>query len=56
MYFIGIILVILVVSFLLSLYTLRGELKKSKKIMEIKEELSKGKVLFQASSSDKSLS
>lgn len=56
MFFILTVIMLLVVSFFLSLLSLQGELKKLAKVDEAKETLAKGKIIFQASSSETSVS
>lgn len=46
--FIGIVLLLLGVSFLLSLFSLKTELKKNIKTEQVKDELAKGRVIFHA--------
>lgn len=51
MIFFIIIMILLIISFLLSLGALRSELKKNVKTEEVVDELAKGRVIFHASSS-----
>lgn len=45
-----IILALLIISFSMSLWSLRSELEKHKAIHEVEGELAKGKILYQAPS------
>ena len=50
MLLLGIIIVLLIVSFLWAIYSLKSEMKRHQLVEDAKQELSKGKIIFQASS------
>lgn len=49
-----IVVVLFIISFLLSVWSLRQTLKKSREEKHVKEELSRGRVIYQSDSSSES--